>query len=132
VTHCTDSHTPSLWDADGAAVLCIDKGLFPIDAVLAAGYKFTDRCFVWVETDTRNHERLLVFLRPKSSAAVLSNLAGEFSNELIDQRIRQRLNERFGDVRALIAAQAFAEGELLHPSSSSDPRLDPDGAARRR
>ncbi|PYR93576.1 MAG: His-Xaa-Ser system protein HxsD [Acidobacteria bacterium] len=127
-----DQGAPSLWESDGTVVLAVEKALFPSDAVLAAGYRFTDRYFVWLETAPEDPNRYRVFVRPKSSGVDLSTVAGEFTNELIDQRLRQRLNERFGDVRAIIAAQAFAEGNLLHPSSGADPRLDPDGAARRR
>jgi His-Xaa-Ser system protein HxsD len=123
---------PSIWDVHGTAVLCIDERLFPADAALAAAYKFTDRCYVWLETAEERPGHFLLFLRPKAGAMDLAALSGEFTNELIDQRLRQRLNERFGDGRAIIAAQAFAEGNLLHPSSEADPQADPDGAARRR
>jgi len=60
-------------------------------------------------------------------------LAGDFSNELIDQRLRERLEQQFGDVRTLIVAQAFAEGNLLDAASADgDYASDPQGIGRLR
>jgi His-Xaa-Ser system protein HxsD len=124
---------PSLWQVDESAVVVVDPSIFPIDAALRAAYKFTDQNFVWLE---RHHsvgpDQYCVFLRPKSPRRDLDVLVGEFINELIDQRLRHRLEEQMGPLRTIIAAQAFAEGNLLNPADGDDYRDDPAGAATRR
>jgi His-Xaa-Ser system protein HxsD len=125
--------SPSIWDAGGHAGLRLDPDIYTVDVALAAGYKFTDRVFVWLQSDPGSGG-YIVFLRPKNpqDAANLSALAGEFANELLDQALRERLERQFGSVRTLIVAQAFAEGNLLDAVSTSDARTDPEGAGSRR
>src|SRR5436189_5559653 len=98
---------------DGTTGYEIDREVFSIDAVLRAAYKFTDRAHVFIQTHDTRPNRWLVVLRPKTEAQDTHDLAGNFANELIDQRLRERLEQQFGDVRTLIVAQAFAEGNLL-------------------
>jgi len=109
---------PSLWQPfERLATLAVDTRIFSVECVLKAAYKFTGTCHVWVERDVAaiSSERCLVFLRAKHAGLDLATIAGEFSNELIDQRLRQRLEAQFGDLRTVIAAQAFSEGNLLNP-----------------
>ena len=54
-------------------------------------------------------------------------------NELVDQQLRVQLDAEFRDVRTLIVAQAFAEGNLLDPNDERiDYRTDPREAGKRR
>lgn len=107
----TDS-VPGLW-TDGAFVACeIDAAIYPIPAALAAGYKYTDRVFVWIQSSAKSH-CYVVFLRPRISGLDLGDLAGSYMNELLDQTLRHRLEGTFAPLRTLITAQAFSEGNLL-------------------
>lgn len=129
----TDAAQPSLWPSEHSVVLAVDPSIFPIDAALRAAYKFTDLCYVWIERHpAAGPERYCVFLRPKRPPVDLSAIVGEFTNELIDQRLRQRLEEQSAPLRTIIAAQAFAEGNLLNPGSAGDYRADPEGVSARR
>lgn len=110
----------------------IDRDIFSVDAVLRAAYKFTDRCFIFLRHHDTRAERWLAVLKAKPSAAsTVDDIAGEFANELIDQRLRERLEQQFGDTRTLIVAQAFAEGNLLEPArAEEDYDADPRGIGR--
>lgn len=103
---------PAIWGSDGQVALEIDSAHYSLPVALAAAYKFTNRAFVWVQSTTAAN-RYLVFLRPKASTDDLLQLSGAFANELIDQALRQRLNEQFTPMRTLIVAQAFSEANLL-------------------
>jgi His-Xaa-Ser system protein HxsD len=117
---CRTDGAPSVWsDAKGNLSLLVDTSIFSLDAILRAAYKFTGTCYVWVE-QSHVASRHLVCLRPKQSHTDLAALAGNFSNELIDQQLRAQLEQQFGDLRTIIAAQAFSEGNLLGPQT--DPR----------
>ena len=105
---------------DGLIALDIDRELFSMDAVLRSSYKFTDRCHIFIQTHETRMDRWTVVIRPKNADPNVIELAGDFSNELIDQRLRERLEQQFGDVRTLIVAQAFAEGNLLDAAGADD------------
>jgi His-Xaa-Ser system protein HxsD len=61
----------------------------------------------------------------------LHSLAGEFSNELINQRVRLQIASETRAIRELIVAQAFAEADLLDRSLSESSYVDdPRGVAR--
>jgi hypothetical protein len=65
--------------------------------------------------------------------AVLDSLVGEFCNELTDQQLRVVLEKEFGELRTLIVAQAFSEGNLLDPDrETADDKADPRGTRIRR
>ena len=127
-----DAVSPVTARPHGVIALEIDRALFSMDALLKAAYKFTDRCHIFIQTHETRTDRWLVLMRPKQTAQTGDQLSGDFSNELIDQRLRERLEQQFGDVRTLIVAQAFAEGNLLDADRSGDYHADPRGIGRLR
>jgi His-Xaa-Ser system protein HxsD len=124
---------PSLWQDGQNAVVAIDPDIIPLDAAVSAAYKFSDVCYVWIERHpAAGPQHYCVFLRPKHPPIDLAVLVGEFTNELVDQRLRQRLEVQAGPLRTIIAAQAFAEGNLLNPADQTDYRGDHQNVAARR
>ena len=103
----------------GSIRLQFDMRIYSVDAILRTAYKFTDAYYVWLEREAHSTESCLVFIRAKRATASMESVSGEFSNELIDQRLRERLEQQFGQLRTLITAQAFSEGNLLDPASCS-------------
>jgi His-Xaa-Ser system protein HxsD len=113
----TNGLNPSIWrGAAGSLVLSVDTLIFSTDSILRAAYKWTDACYLWLERDGQSTDRCLVFFRAKRASLDLAVLTAEFSNELIDQRLREQLEQQFGQLRTLITAQAFSEGNLLDPA----------------
>jgi len=108
-----------IWDAGGQVCLAVDPAVYSIEAALAAGYRFTDRAYVWLEPAADRETGYCVVLRPKAAGDDLQALSGAFANELLDQALRQRLEQRFGGLRTLMVAQAFSEGNLLGTDDDS-------------
>lgn len=99
---------------EGDAVVSVDLSFYPLSCVQGAAYRFTDRCHVFLtKSDERPSGALALVLSPKRADCDLKALVGEFFNELLDQRVRERVREESGQLRELIVAQAFAEGNLL-------------------
>jgi His-Xaa-Ser system protein HxsD len=112
VTTTTTAYVP--FGLDGPRVVIeIDASIYSRDAVLRASYKFTSQCHILLDTHPTRPGHLLAYLDPKAPTINLQALYGDFANELLDQTLRERLEAQFGDVRSLIVAQAFAEGNLL-------------------
>jgi His-Xaa-Ser system protein HxsD len=102
-----------------------DRELFSRDVLLRAAYKFTDRCYILFASEGGS---VTTFLIGKRADADITDVAGAYCNELIDQQLRVQLDQQFAPVRTLIAAQAFAEGNLLDPDcDDADYQRDPRG-----
>lgn len=125
---------PYAWSLGGQHVaLRVDTGLFSAEALLRAAYKFTDRCFVFLQRDEAQPNIAWAVLTGKPGAGDIRALVGEFANELVDQRLREGLSREFGPIQTLIVAQAFAEGNLVEPDrDDGDYHADPQGTGRRR
>ena len=108
---------PRAWLVDGGrmASLSVSKSIYSPRCVLATAYKLSDSVIVLVDEDGPDRWLLHVVAPPGGNAeATLPNLI----RELGDQALRDQLEREFGDVRTLIIAQAFSEGNLLDPSET--------------
>lgn len=110
----------------GAVALEVDRAVFSLDALLCSAYKFSSRAHVFIQQHPDRTDRWLAVIRPKGTDERPELLASDFSNDLIDQQLRARLNDQFASLRTLIAAQAFSEGNLLDPQrENADDVSDP-------
>jgi His-Xaa-Ser system protein HxsD len=127
-------HPLIAWRLDaGHIAVPVDLSVYPLDAVMRAAYKLTDRCVVLLRRNPENAQELMVCLAGRSANADLSSVALELQNELLDQQLRCRLEAQFTDVRTLIVAQAFSEGNLIDPHADNGDYLsDPLGAGKHR
>jgi len=98
---------------DTRAAVEVDTTIYSLVAILRAAYKLTNRCYVFVAKLEGSSDRVIVTLTPKIEATPLPAMVGDFCNELLDQQVRESLADEFGDIRTLIVAQAFSEGNLL-------------------
>jgi His-Xaa-Ser system protein HxsD len=92
----------------------VDASLFSRAAVVRAAYKFTDRCYVLLTSES---DVITVIFAGLTATSPVTSYVGAFANELIDQQLRLQLDAQFAPLRTLIAAHAFAEGNLLEPSN---------------
>jgi His-Xaa-Ser system protein HxsD len=123
------------WTLTGDRVaLELDLSIYSTEAILRAAYKLTDRCYVFLAR-VQQPDRLVAVLALKKATTpeALRTLVGEFSNEVIDQRIRESLASEFSSIQTLIIAQAFSEANLLDPGrDEADHRTDSRGIRQRR
>ena len=93
--------------SDRTVTLNVSEDLFEIDAIYGAAYLFVDRCWLFM---TRPEDGVVgVNLKSKDDAdeAALEALAGEFSNELLNQAIRIQITESTSTLREYTMARAF-------------------------
>lgn len=102
--------------ADGTALLRVHVGsdapgelqLYPLEAVYAAAYVFIDRC--WVLLD-RDGDKVRVSLTPKTGAfdaAALTDVVGEFGNELLSCAWRHQIARENRATIEAVTTQALA------------------------
>ena len=110
--------------------ICVSLDLYPLEALFRVCYSFTDRCYLFLE-HTEAQGVVQVHFANKIPGSDLEITAGEFSNELINQKVRLDIATETRPIRELIVAQAFAEADLLDRTDmAADYRDDPRGISR--
>jgi His-Xaa-Ser system protein HxsD len=102
------------------STLRVDTSIYSKFCIFRACYKFTGSVYLFLSRAAGAPDEIIVNFTAKPGGRALQEIMSEFSNELIDQSLRETLDERFGPIRNLIVAQAFAEGNLLE-------KLEKDG-----
>ena len=95
---------------DGCLRLIIETSLYPEDVIFRTCYLFTDRCYLFLSKHGKF--KIAVDVRPKQDLPDVDAIAGEFGNELINQKVRADLAEETAPLRQLIVTQAFAEADF--------------------
>ena len=93
----------------------VDETLYPLEAIYGAAYLFVDRCFVFLERAEDKKVRVQLKNKKESTEDELEALAGEFSNELLNQILRWRVSEATAQIREYTMARAF----VSHPAQTS-------------
>src|SRR5260370_8036908 len=93
---------------DESLSICVDTAVYSVEAVFRVCYGFTDRCYLYLQpADPVSVIR--VRFSKKTSDSDLSLMAGEFSTELINQKVRIDVAADTRPLRELIVAQAFPQ-----------------------
>jgi len=116
--------------SENGVEIAVNLNLYSLEALFRVCYSFTDRCYLFLD-----HESQLPIVRVRfgkmTETADLNVIAGEFSNELINQKVRLDVAAETRAIRELIVAQAFAEVPLIdRPHAEADYHDDPKGIAR--
>jgi His-Xaa-Ser system protein HxsD len=112
--HDSSEHTLSIF---------VDTNIYSLEVLFRTCYGFTDRCYLFLE-QSDNPQIIRVRFASKSLESPLSITAAEFSNELVNQRVRLDVANETRSIRELIVAQAFAETDLLDRSDSEASYVD--------
>ncbi|MGH2638354.1 MAG: His-Xaa-Ser system protein HxsD [Rhabdochlamydiaceae bacterium] len=115
---------------DGTLTISVYTSLYSLQALFRTCYLFTDRCYLFLEPE-ESDAQVRVSIAAKSQGGKLKDVAGEFCNELINQKLRSDIAAETRPIRELIVAQAFAEADFRDQSQSEgDYSQDPRGIAK--
>jgi len=104
-------------------MVTVDTRIYPVITVLKTAYWFTGRCFVHLQF--QNEQTIAVRLKMKPNFPI-QELAGEFTNHLLDQALRESLGKETKAFRNLIIAHALSNTCLIQPElESAEPFHDP-------
>jgi His-Xaa-Ser system protein HxsD len=127
-----DTSERILWTkhvSDKSLTLEVDTAIYSLETLFRVCYAFTDRCYLFLEPATKETS-VMVRITGKRSGFDLNTIAGEFSNALIDERVRRDIAAETMAIRELIVAQAFAEADIIDRSLSEGGYVeDPKGIA---
>lgn len=88
------------------------KSLYSPQLVMRAAYVFTDQAYIYLDEDEKS---VFVYLEEKPGNSI-SEIQGEFKNELLAQELRESVNQRTGRVREIILQRALSSSMVLSQS----------------
>lgn len=91
--------------------LSVDESIYDLDAIMGAAYLFIDRCYVYLDREADRRVAVVLRTREATSEAALEELAGHFSNELLNQALRKNIGEANARIREFIMAKALFSAE---------------------
>ncbi len=100
----------TLEKSDNGALLRVNTNLYARESLFRACYQFTDRCYLFLRPD--GEHTVLVEIRARTASPPLSEVIGEFTNELLNQQVRTDISRETRAIREMIVAQAFKESNL--------------------
>lgn len=121
--------TPEAAASLSRGTLTFDEAVYCLTAIKKAAYKFSDRC--WFSIESQN-QRVSVTVDLKDSCpSTLQDVLGEFSNEVLDQDLREQISRETEALRNLIVAHAFSRTSIIDTDLEIvDYREDPLGIGR--
>jgi len=87
----------------------LDPGVYELEAVQKAAYRFIDRLTVLI---SRDGDKLVCQIDPVKPTSSVDPLLQDFKRELLDQQLRLRIKTETEPVRNLILAYAFSRTGL--------------------
>ena len=96
--------------------LDIDLGVYSLDSLKRAAYRFSDRFATEITVDRQIATCKLTFPTDRTSESVESVVAA-FRRELLDQDLRETIRRETEGVRNLILAHAFSKTGLVDDES---------------
>jgi His-Xaa-Ser system protein HxsD len=89
-------------------IITINPRLYSSEAVYGAAYVFLDKAYLFLEGNPQ--EKILVYIKGKETLnqKELADLAGDFSNELLNYSLRNRISKDNQKLREYILARALS------------------------
>lgn len=88
-----------------SVLISVNPGLYGLDAIYAAAYKFIDQYYVLIDGDPR--DEVIVSIRPKKGEIDFHKVAREFNNELISYMDYFLQVAKTSEIRNLIVKKAL-------------------------
>lgn len=92
--------------------LFFDEGVFPLDTIKRALYRFADRCSFDVHTSDKQI-KIELHVAPNPSQLAVDELCSRIRNEVLDQDLRDTISKETANIRTLILANAFSHTGLI-------------------
>ena len=90
--------------------LQLDTSVYPLDAIQAAAYAFTDRLNVLI--DRKGKGPVSVHFKPKAGTKDIEALSIEFQNELLHETLRLKVSQANQKIREYIVTKALVSAQV--------------------
>jgi His-Xaa-Ser system protein HxsD len=99
--------------AGNTATVLVDKALYDKEAAIAAAYRLNDRYSIELREDGPNYVAIFTAREGQHlDATVMEADMMSFFNDLLDEQLRIKLEQKSGKIRELIVQHAFSPIDL--------------------
>ncbi|MCX5796727.1 MAG: His-Xaa-Ser system protein HxsD [Elusimicrobia bacterium] len=91
--------------------LKVDSGIYPLEAIQAAAYTFSDRVYIRIARNGGGKE-VSLSLKQKSGGTDLAAISDEFHNELLHEALRHRVSQANKKIREFIVTKALVSAQV--------------------
>lgn len=102
-----ENTSPLIQQADGFARITLSEELYSASVIFRTSYALSDRCHVVLDRPREGY--IVAEIRLTEASGDLDSAVAEFTNMLVDNKLRAEIAEETKAIRELIVAQAFAE-----------------------
>jgi len=91
--------------------IVLDSNIYSKSTILKSTYKFTDRAYIYISlSGATESKEFIVYMNPKEDNDI-SDLSGNFMNELLDQELRAAVFTETHKIRDVIVTRALLSGQ---------------------
>jgi len=94
-------------------LLKLSKQFYEKSAVMAAAYRFTNKCIILIEPLKEGYVGVWFQAKNNENSDMIPDLVNDFCNEVLDQQVRLDLEKRYGTLRDTIVKHAFQPIESI-------------------
>ncbi|MDD5628826.1 MAG: His-Xaa-Ser system protein HxsD [Elusimicrobia bacterium] len=98
--------------------LTVDSSIYPLEAIQAAAYTFSDRVFIRIARNGGKKE-VSLSLKTKAKGTDLAAISDEFHNELLHETLRHKVSQANKKIREFIVTKALVSAQV--PSAPPPP-----------
>ena len=103
-------HNPASKDS---IKLCLSLNIYSLEAIKKVCYKFADRCSILLNEASDREVEIIFEFPEKTDEPQRKEILRAFSNELLDQDLREQIAKETEATRNLILAEAFSKTSLI-------------------
>ncbi len=100
---------------EDSAQINIDLSLYSLTAIQKACYKFTAECSIQLVKSQNDMLCIIFNFKSEFTPNLKEKIVHEFTNEILDQHLREIISKETESVRNLILAHAFSKTSLIEP-----------------
>jgi His-Xaa-Ser system protein HxsD len=89
----------------------IDSGVYPLDAIQAAAYTFSDRVYIRIARNGGG-KGISLALKRKAGGVDLTAICDELHNELLHETLRHRISQANKKIREFIVTKALVSAQV--------------------
>ena|SRR5215469_6873787 len=101
---------------NGILSLSLDTAIYSLEAIKKTAYKFADRASVIINRSSESQVTVSFETNRNISDEDRGQILSDFSNELLDQDLREIIKRETGPLRNAILAHAFSKTSLADKS----------------
>ena len=96
-----------------AVYILVDEKIYGLPVILKTAYIFTDKCYLLISSiKSKLQIRIAPLEDSKDKQIDFKQVAKEFCNQLIEQKMREQVLDETGTIRETIVTRAFLSGNV--------------------